>query len=250
VTGTSGGTSGSASLQVNPAALDHIVLGPASATISAGGSQSYTAQGFDAANNPLGDVTTSTVFSIAPNGTCSANVCTATVGGPHTVTGTNSGKTGTAALAVSFVQNPGFETGTTGWNTSGTGITLARVAGGHTGGWAAQLTNAGTGTTSCVLNDSPDWVRPSSPGTYSGSIWVRADTGAKTLKLRFREYSISSGASLGTATKQATLTTAWQLVTVTYTIRAPGSTLDFQAYLSSASPGRCFYADDATILLP
>jgi hypothetical protein len=41
-------------------------------------------------------------------------------------------------------------------------------------------------------------------------------------------------------------------VTVSYTITAPGSTLDFNAYLSSADapPGTCFYADDAAVLLP
>jgi hypothetical protein len=81
---------------------------------------------------------------------------------------------------------------------------------------------------------------------------VRADTAGKPLKLRFREYSISSGALLGTTTAQVTLTTSWQQVTVSYTITAPGSTLDFNAYLSSADapPGSCFYADDAAVLLP
>src|SRR5204862_389800 len=83
-----------------PPALDHIVISPASATIAAGGSQAYTAQGFDASNNSLGDVTASTVFSIAPNGSCSANTCTASVAGGHTVTGNDSGKTSTATLSV------------------------------------------------------------------------------------------------------------------------------------------------------
>jgi hypothetical protein len=230
--------------------LDHIVISPVSATIAAGGSQAYAAQGFDASNNSLGDVTAFTTFSIAPDGSCTGASCTATSAGAHTVTGNDSGKTSTASLSVNFVKNPGFETDTTGWNASGRGITLTRVAGGHTGGWAAQLTNTGTSATTCLLNDSPDWLRPASAGTYTGSIWVRADTAGKPLKLRFREYSISSGALLGTATNQVKLTTAWQQVTVTYTITAPGSTVDFNAYLSSASAGTCFYADAAAVLLP
>jgi GMP synthase-like glutamine amidotransferase len=254
VTGTKSGKTGTASLQVGAGSLDRIVISPSSATISAGGSQTYTAQGFDASNNSLGDVTAFTTFSIAPEGTCSGSVCTALVGGPHTVTGNDGGKTNSASLTVSFVKNPGFETDTTGWNTSGsgTGITLTRVSGGHSGSWAAQLTNTGTTATTCLLNDSPDWARPTSAGTYSGSIWVRADVAGKPLKLRFREYSISSGALLGTVTAQVTLSTSWQQVTVTYTITAPGSTLDFNAYLSSADapPGTCFYADDAAVLLP
>ena len=110
VTGTSGGKTGTATLTVGAGPLDRITISPATATIARGDSQQYTAQGFDAQNNSLGDVTSSTTFTIAPNGSCTGNACTATVGGPHTVTGTNSGKTSTASLSVSFVTNPGFET--------------------------------------------------------------------------------------------------------------------------------------------
>jgi hypothetical protein len=176
------------------------------------------------------------------------------VAGSHTVTGNDGGKTGTASLQVSFVKNPGFETNTSGWNTSGsgTGVTLARVAGGHTGGWSAQLTNAGTTNGTCLLNDSPNWVTTTSSGTYIGSIWVRADTAGKQIKLRFREYTNSTGTLVGSATTQVTLTTSWQQVSVSYAVGSPGTTnLDFNAYLSStdAPPGTCFYADDASVVL-
>lgn len=90
------------SFQVAGTLLDHITISPASATIIAGGSQSYTAQGFDANNNSLGDVTSATAFSITPNGSCTGNTCTATVGGAHTVTGNDSGKTATASLQVNY----------------------------------------------------------------------------------------------------------------------------------------------------
>src|SRR5207248_4598661 len=88
------------SLQVNAGTLDHIVISPQTATITAGGSQSYTAQAFDAGNNSLGDVTASTTFSISPNGSCTGNTCTATVAGAHTVTGNDGGKTSTASLSI------------------------------------------------------------------------------------------------------------------------------------------------------
>jgi hypothetical protein len=44
------------------------------------------------------------------------------------------------------MRNPGFEADTAGWNTSvsSPGVTLTRVAGGHTGDRAALLTNTGT----------------------------------------------------------------------------------------------------------
>jgi parallel beta-helix repeat protein len=163
--------------------------------------------------------------------------------------GQSSTATDQVLVSANLVGNPGFETSLSGWNTSGSGagITLARVAGGHTGGWAAKLTNTGAAASTCALNDSPDWARPTSAGTYTGTIWVRADTPGATLRLRFREYSGST--LVGTATTLATLTTTWQQVGVTHMTVAPGSSLDFNAYVSGAAVGTCFYADDASILL-
>jgi len=250
VTGNAGGKTGTASLQVGGGALDHIVISPASATIVAGGSQAYTAQGFDAANNSLGDVTSSTTFSIAPNGSCSGNTCTATSGGPHTVTGNDAGKTSTASLTINLVTNPGFETDTSGWNTSGSsaGVVLTRVSGGHSGNWAAQMNNTATTTgTYAALQDSPNWVATTSAGTYTGTMWVRADTAGAVFKLKFQEFSGST--LVGSVATQVTLTTSWQQVTVTYTTKSPGSTLDFQSYVSNPAPGNAFYADDVSIIL-
>jgi len=147
-----------------------------------------------------------------------------------------------------LVGNPGFETGITGWNTSGSGpaVTLARAPGGHTGGWSAELLNSATTSGSCVLNDSPNWVKTTGDGTYTARLWVRADRAGATLRLRVREYN--GATPLGDATATKTLATSWQLVSLTYTPAAPGaSTLDFNANVSSAGPGSCFYADDAAV---
>jgi hypothetical protein len=147
---------------------------------------------------------------------------------------------------VNLVGNPGFETNTAGWVGSPTGITVARVAGGHSGGFAAKLTNAGSAASECNLNDSPNWVSTTLAGTYTGSLWVRADVAGAQLKLRFREYMGST--FMGSLTSQVTLGTTWQLVTVSYVPAAPGSSnLDFNAYVSNAPVGTCFYADDAVI---
>ena len=182
-------------------------------------------------------------------------VHTYTGGGTFTVTvevTDTAGLSSTASTQVTvqrnFVENPGFETGLSGWNTSGGGanISLSRVAGGHSGGWAAKMTNTGTTGSTCTLNDSPNWVSSTAAGTYTGTLWARADLAGAMLKLRFREYSGST--LVGSATMLATLTTSWQQVTVTYTAASPGSsTLDYNAYVVSASPGTCFYADDVSI---
>lgn len=146
-----------------------------------------------------------------------------------------------------LVGNGGFETDTSGWNTGGSVATLSRVAGGHDSAFAAQVTNGGSTNGTCLLNDSPNWVSTTVAGTYTGSMWVRADTAGATLRLRFREYV--GGTLVGSAViSQVQLTTSWQQVTVAKVPQSPGSsTLDFTAYVSSAPPGTCFFADDASI---
>lgn len=153
---------------------------------------------------------------------------------------------------TNLVGNPGFETGTSGWNVSGvSGVTLTQVAGGHSGGSAALLSNTSTTNVgSCTLNDAPNWVGRTQTGTfvYQASLWVRADTPGATLQLRLREYNGST--LVGQASRSITLSGSWQQITVSYTPGAAGtSNLDYNAYVSNAAPGDCFYADDAAITL-
>ena len=90
------------------------------------------------------------------------------------------------ATTTDIVTNSSFESGTAGWNASPSspGVTLTRVAGGHSGTSAARLTNTGTSAGYCVLNDHPDWVAQTAPGLYTASLWVRSDTPGATLGLR------------------------------------------------------------------
>jgi len=87
-------------LTVSTERLEKVVLSPATATIVAGGSATYHAEGFDPNGVDLGDVTSTTTFSIAPAGSCSGAICTASVPGAHTVTGANGLAVGTASLTV------------------------------------------------------------------------------------------------------------------------------------------------------
>ena len=86
-------------LTVNPASLASITLSPANVTITAGGSQAYTATGYDQYQNRIGDVTSATTFSVS-NGACTANACSSTVAGAQTVTGNDSGITSMVTLNV------------------------------------------------------------------------------------------------------------------------------------------------------
>src|SRR6185369_10698794 len=114
--------------------LDHLALSPASASISSGGSQAYTAQGRDQYDNSLGDMTAATTFSIAPNGSCIDHIvispATATIaaGGSQAYTAEGfdaaNNSLGDVTAATTFSIGP---------NGSCTGATCtATVSGAHT----------------------------------------------------------------------------------------------------------------------
>jgi hypothetical protein len=144
-----------------------------------------------------------------------------------------------------LVGNPGFEVNTSGWAGDASANTLSRVGGGHSGGWAASISNTLAGG-NCGLNDKPNWVSTTEAGAYTASIWARSDTPGLTLKLRLREFA--SGVQQGSVTTSLALTSSWQQVTAVYTPVAPGpSNIDFEAFTSNSPVGVCFQADDASI---
>ncbi|MFH1662929.1 MAG: Ig-like domain-containing protein, partial [Chloroflexota bacterium] len=102
VTGSYSGKTDTAILTVNPGPVASIVISPDTTTITAGGSQTYTAEAFDAFGNSLGDVTPGTTFSIesGAGGSWGTNEYTSEFAGTWTVTGEYSGKTDTAILTV------------------------------------------------------------------------------------------------------------------------------------------------------
>jgi hypothetical protein len=88
VTGTYEGMTDTAKMEVDAGPVDHIVVSPATQTITAGEtSGAYSAEAYDAYGNHW-DVTADTTFSI-DDGSCdnSAKTCTSTLAGDRTVTG-------------------------------------------------------------------------------------------------------------------------------------------------------------------
>src|SRR5581483_890581 len=80
-------------------AVDHLVLSPATATITADQTQTYSVEGFDAYDNSLGDVTSFTTLSV-DGIPCLAALCSDPAVGAHTVSGSMLGAVGTATLNV------------------------------------------------------------------------------------------------------------------------------------------------------
>src|SRR5205807_374302 len=81
-----------------------------------------------------------------------------------------------SAPAIDLVGNPGFETSTSGWQALGSGLTLTRTSGGHSGSWAANIFNSSSSPVTAELNDSPNWIARTAAGTYTVSAWVRSDS--------------------------------------------------------------------------
>ena len=174
--------------------LDHLVLSPASASISADvGSQTYTAEGRDQYGNSLGDATGSTVFTVT-GGSCTGAACTVTTAGSARSRGTLLGSTGNATLIITAgaAANIALQTGDAqsatvntsvatapsvlvtdahGNPVSGTTVTFAVASGGGsvTGGGATTNasgiatvgswtlgTTAGTGSLTATRRDSRD----------------------------------------------------------------------------------------------
>ena len=102
VTGTLNTLSNTVSLTVNPGSIVSITISPASASINAGSTQTYTATASDANGNTW-DITSSTSWSISAgaDGSWAGNVYTSSNAGSWTVTGTFSGTSNTAPLSVS-----------------------------------------------------------------------------------------------------------------------------------------------------
>ena len=187
-----------AELVVSAAGLDHLVLSPASSTITAGGSQTYTAAGFDQYNNPTGNVTGSTTFTITGTGnSCTGATCTAdNAAGPWTVTGTDAGKTGVATLTVNAASaasfgltNPGAQTAGVAYNQTITALdAFGNVATSYSGtqtiafSGAASSPNAtapsypasvsfagGVGTASITLSDAASTTLTATQGSLTGN---------------------------------------------------------------------------------
>ena len=99
VTGANGLARGNASLTVITAMPDHLVLSPPGAWIAPDGSATFSAEAYDSDGNDLGNVTASTTFSV-DGIMCHGATCASSIGGAHTITGTDDGASGTAALTV------------------------------------------------------------------------------------------------------------------------------------------------------
>jgi hypothetical protein len=189
--------------------LASIVLSPASASVGAGGSVTFSATGYDADGNSLGDVTADTTFSITPDGSCTGPTCTATVVGPHTVTGTDGAFSATAALAVApgapdhlaYVQPPTDAVVNTSMAPAVTVVVLDAYGNTVTASTAAVTVALGANPSGATLSGSS--TCPAGPGTVcqnaSGGVATFSDLSLNKSGTNFTLVATSPGLTQATS---------------------------------------------------
>jgi subtilisin family serine protease len=158
-----GFTSGTQTVTVSPAALDHIVVTPPSATVPSGGTQPFSASAYDAFNNLVTvtfswAVSPNTLGTVSPTSGSSTNFTAATVTTTTTgsVIASAGGKTGSAAVSVVALTAPSnlvaFPQGkhiNLGWTATSSGVTYNLYRGTSASGEVLYA----TGLTSTSVND-------------------------------------------------------------------------------------------------
>src|SRR5207244_3438458 len=148
----------------------------------------------DAFNNTLGDVTAATTFTIAPDGSCSGASCSASVAGPHTVTGTHtSGKTGTASLSVTAATTTHFAMSAPATATAGVAISVTVTAQDATN----NTTPGYTGTVHFTSSDSQAVL----PANYT---FTAADAGVHTFSVTLKTAGTKTITTTDTVTSSIT----------------------------------------------
>ncbi|HET9671630.1 MAG TPA: PKD domain-containing protein [Actinomycetota bacterium] len=248
VAGTGGPTAPAASFTATPASG----VAPLTVSFTDTSTGSPTTWAWDFENDGTTDSTAQHPTHTYPSpGTFTAKLTVTNGGGSDSATRQIEVTSEPPPPSGNLVGNPGFETDTTGWgsNGSGTGVALEWFQPGRNGSaGAARMVNGATGNRKCVLNDVPNWVTTTTAGTYTASIWARGDVAGAQIKIKV--FEMNGSTIVRSRAKTFTLSTSWTELGVSHTIVSPGSTLDLQVFVprAHASPGTCFFADDASIV--
>ncbi|WP_408651233.1 carbohydrate binding domain-containing protein [Jatrophihabitans sp.] len=156
--------------------------------------------------------------------------------------------------AVEEVSNGTFETGTSGWiatpkDDGSAPVALARVSGGHTGSYAARVSNTAASTATTVLNDAPNSVPSTTAGrTYRATAWLRASQSNTSLVLRLLEFNTSNALAASKQGYYAATDTLWHKITVDLVAPRSGDSIDVNALAWDLGAGRSFLVDDVSVV--
>lgn len=158
------------------------------------------------------------------------------------------------ASAVEEVQNGTFETGTSGWlatpkDDGSAPAALSRVSGGHTGSYAARVSNTSATAATTVLNDAPNSVPSTTAGqTYRATAWLRATQPDTSLVLRLLEFGDNNALASSEQGEYWAADTAWHQITVDLVATRTGASIDVNALVWGLGPGQSFLVDDVSVV--
>ncbi|WP_342377023.1 family 16 glycosylhydrolase [Myxococcus stipitatus] len=147
-----------------------------------------------------------------------------------------------------LLPNPSFESNVTGWSSWQGSLSRSAHASAPDGASVVRVTR--TAGDMYSLDDAPDAVASTTAGTvYRASAYVaagNAGTVGKPVVLVVRERN-AAGATVGYAEDSASLTTAFQHLTVDAPVQQSGNRVDVYVLQSGAVSGNVFLADAVTL---
>jgi hypothetical protein len=148
-------------------------------------------------------------------------------------------------LNTELVVNGGFESGTTGWKTSKSYMTLGTTTAAQSGTRAAVITT--TAGTTGVLNDLVSTVASATAGeTFKGSASVRTNQAGLDGTLRVRDVSGSTVRTVGQSFSLQD--TAWHRVEFTFTAGATGAYFDLNVLGYSMASQQQLIVDNVSLM--
>ncbi len=185
------GATRSDNFAVQPGETDQLVITPATATITAGDTQAYTAMAYDEYDNEIGDITADTDWSIntGAGGSWAGNVYTSEFADVWTVTGEYGEANGTAILtveagaAVSFVILPG----------------ISQISAGETQVYTGSTADE-FGNLIDDVTDSTDWsIEAGAGGSWTDNIYTSEYAGEWTVTGEYGALTFDATLTVGPA---------------------------------------------------
>jgi|SRR6218665_397888 len=156
------------------------------------------------------------------------------------------------ATATNLIANGSFETDLAGWTTWQATLSRVALGGAPAGSYVVKVTPAAGTSGGYSIDDAVASVPAAETlGTYSASAYVAAastSAAGKTVRVALRRTSADGTKRVWEQT--ATLTQAFQKVTVTATIDQPGQGLEFYIFQDNSAAGDAFYADALSLTAP
>lgn len=149
--------------------------------------------------------------------------------------------------ARTAVVNGTFESGNAGWQ--GGKNTHLSSAQGHKSSRAVRVSSTVNHSTTVLLNDSINSVKPTVAGhVYQASAWVRVERAPQSVAMRLLEEDSRYHVLSSKQTYQWRTNTLWTHITTTYTALRSTSSLDLLILGYGMKPGNALVVDDVAIV--